>query len=104
MIETPSSLFELDEILEQSDFISIGTNDLSQFMLAADRNTLGLITGNSTLYPIFRYDPEETVRLARARRRAFPFLPRRAEAGGKDSPSTQVPSTRLVVGMVGIPR
>jgi len=51
MIETPSALFELDEILEQVNFISIGTNDLAQFMLAADRNTLDLISGNPTLYP-----------------------------------------------------
>jgi len=51
MIETPSALFELDEILEQVDFISIGTNDLAQFMLAADRNTLDLISGNPALYP-----------------------------------------------------
>jgi len=51
MIETPSALFELDEILEQVDFISIGTNDLAQFMLAADRNTLGLIADNPALYP-----------------------------------------------------
>jgi phosphoenolpyruvate-protein phosphotransferase len=51
MIETPSALFELNEILEQADFISIGTNDLAQFMLAADRNTLGLLDGNPVLYP-----------------------------------------------------
>jgi len=51
MIETPSCLFELDEILDQADFISIGTNDLSQFMLAADRNTVGLVSGNPAIYP-----------------------------------------------------
>jgi len=51
MIETPSALFELDEILEQADFISIGTNDLAQFMLAADRNTLGLVAANPAVYP-----------------------------------------------------
>ena len=37
MIETPAALFCLDEILELADFIAIGTNDLTQYLLAADR-------------------------------------------------------------------
>lgn len=37
MIETPAALFCLDEILELADFITIGTNDLTQYLLAADR-------------------------------------------------------------------
>ena len=38
MIETPASLYALDEILELADFVAIGTNDLTQYMLAADRD------------------------------------------------------------------
>jgi len=37
MVEVPSVVFELDEILKQADFISIGTNDLAQFVFASDR-------------------------------------------------------------------
>ncbi len=37
MVEVPSIIFELDEILKYADFISIGTNDLAQFMFACDR-------------------------------------------------------------------
>ncbi|WP_404401778.1 phosphoenolpyruvate--protein phosphotransferase [Pelagibacterium halotolerans] len=37
MIEVPSVLFELDELLPESDFVSIGSNDLIQFLTAADR-------------------------------------------------------------------
>ncbi|EKK01997.1 phosphoenolpyruvate-protein phosphotransferase [Rhodopirellula baltica SH28] len=37
MIETPAALFCLVEILELADFIAIGTNDLTQYLLAADR-------------------------------------------------------------------
>jgi phosphotransferase system enzyme I (PtsP) len=37
MVEVPSLLFELDEILERVDFLSVGSNDLVQFLFAADR-------------------------------------------------------------------
>lgn len=37
MIETPAALFALDEILDQADFIALGTNDLTQYLLATDR-------------------------------------------------------------------
>ena len=37
MIETPAALYALDEILELADFVEIGTNDLTQYMLAANR-------------------------------------------------------------------
>ena len=38
MIETPAALFALDEIMELADFVAIGTNDLTQYMLAVDRD------------------------------------------------------------------
>jgi phosphotransferase system enzyme I (PtsP) len=37
MVEVPSLLFELPEIAREADFLSIGTNDLMQFLFAADR-------------------------------------------------------------------
>jgi len=37
MIEVPSVLFQLDELLQKVDFISVGTNDLYQFVFACDR-------------------------------------------------------------------
>lgn len=37
MIEVPSILFQLDEILQEVDFVSVGTNDLYQFVYACDR-------------------------------------------------------------------
>ncbi len=51
MIETPASLFSLKEILQQVDFISIGTNDLTQFMLAADRDAADRFDDYSLLHP-----------------------------------------------------
>ena len=47
MIEVPSVVFQLREILKHCDFISVGTNDLYQFFFACDR-------GNSRLSG--RYD------------------------------------------------
>jgi phosphotransferase system enzyme I (PtsP) len=38
MIEAPSLLFQLDELLSRVDFISVGSNDLLQFLFAADRD------------------------------------------------------------------
>jgi phosphotransferase system enzyme I (PtsP) len=37
MLEVPSLLFELKQILGKADFLSIGSNDLLQFVFAADR-------------------------------------------------------------------
>jgi phosphotransferase system enzyme I (PtsP) len=38
MIEVPSIVFQLDDILPEIDFISVGTNDLYQFTFACDRS------------------------------------------------------------------
>lgn len=37
MIEVPSIIFQLDDVLQYADFISVGTNDLAQFIFACDR-------------------------------------------------------------------
>ncbi len=37
MVEVPSLLFEIAEIAQAADFLSIGSNDLMQFLFAADR-------------------------------------------------------------------
>ncbi len=48
MLEVPSLLFQLPALLREVDFLSIGSNDLAQFMFAADR-------GNQLTSD--RYDP-----------------------------------------------
>jgi len=51
MLEVPSLLFQLDELFERVDFLSVGSNDLMQFLYAADR-------GNS--HVASRFDPLST--------------------------------------------
>ena len=40
MVEVPSLLYQLDELLERVDFLSVGSNDLMQFLYAADRGNV----------------------------------------------------------------
>lgn len=37
MLEVPSLMWQLDELMAEADFVSVGSNDLFQFTLAADR-------------------------------------------------------------------
>ncbi|UXM95359.1 phosphoenolpyruvate--protein phosphotransferase [Bartonella sp. HY329] len=37
MVEVPGLLFQLDELMEVVDFVSVGSNDLFQFLMAVDR-------------------------------------------------------------------
>jgi phosphotransferase system, enzyme I, PtsP len=37
MVEVPALLYQLDELLAHADFLSVGSNDLVQFLYAADR-------------------------------------------------------------------
>jgi len=51
MIETPASAVLADQLIKEADFLSIGTNDLSQYVLAIDR-THGQLSGQlDALHP-----------------------------------------------------
>lgn len=51
MIEVPSVLFILDEVLAAVDFVSVGTNDLVQYLLAVDRDNPRVARFYEPLHP-----------------------------------------------------
>jgi phosphotransferase system enzyme I (PtsP) len=53
MLEVPSLLFDLERVFDQVDFVSIGTNDLMQFMFAVDRENARVATRFDPLHPSF---------------------------------------------------
>ena len=69
MVEVPSLLYQLDELLEHVDFLSVGSNDLVQFLYAVDRGNPRVST---------RFDPLSAPVL-----RALNDIAARARAHGK---------------------
>ena len=51
MIETPAAALQANLILTEVDFVSIGTNDLAQYVFAADRGSAALAALNDPWQP-----------------------------------------------------
>ncbi|GAB4361803.1 MAG: phosphoenolpyruvate--protein phosphotransferase [Gammaproteobacteria bacterium] len=51
MVEVPALLFDIDEIARQVDFLSVGTNDLTQYLMAVDRNNPRVADRYDSLHP-----------------------------------------------------
>jgi phosphotransferase system enzyme I (PtsP) len=51
MLEVPALMWELGELLRDADFVSVGTNDLLQFLFAADRSSPALAGRYDLLSP-----------------------------------------------------
>ncbi len=55
MVEVPALLYQLDELLKRVDFVSVGSNDLFQFLFAVDRGNAKVSERFDTLSaPILR--------------------------------------------------
>jgi phosphotransferase system enzyme I (PtsP) len=53
MLEVPSLLWQLEELAAVTDFISVGSNDLMQYLFAADRDNKRVADRFDTLSPAF---------------------------------------------------
>jgi phosphotransferase system enzyme I (PtsP) len=51
MLEVPALMWQLPELLREVDFVSVGTNDLHQFLFAADRGSPALAGRYDVLSP-----------------------------------------------------
>jgi phosphotransferase system enzyme I (PtsP) len=69
MIEVPSAVFTIEHLLTEADFVSVGTNDLVQYLLAVDRD-------NPRVAKL--YDPQDPSVFA-----ALQHVARAARAAGK---------------------
>ncbi|MFQ3205905.1 MAG: phosphotransferase system enzyme I (PtsP) [Glaciecola sp.] len=51
MLEVPAVIFQLEQIAKKVDFFSVGTNDLTQYLLAVDRNNSRVAQLYSSYHP-----------------------------------------------------
>jgi phosphoenolpyruvate-protein phosphotransferase len=64
MIEVPSTVLVADELARECDFLSLGTNDLAQYLLAADRDDPAMTGYYRILHPAVLRGIERVVRAA----------------------------------------
>ena len=66
MIELPSAALLVTRILREVDFVSLGTNDLTQYLLAADRSSPEMTTYYQSLHPAVLHAVKHVIDSARA--------------------------------------
>jgi multiphosphoryl transfer protein len=67
MIETPASAVAFDQMIEHLDFASIGTNDLTQYVLSAERGNPQLEEFADSLHPAVLHLCRDVIALANYR-------------------------------------
>lgn len=51
MLEVPSVIFQIEELAQRVDFFSVGSNDLTQYLLAVDRNNAQVASLHDAYHP-----------------------------------------------------
>lgn len=64
MIEVPSAVYQSRELARRSDFLSVGSNDLTQYLLAVDRNNARVAALYDYLHPAVLMALQEVVSAA----------------------------------------
>ncbi len=64
MVEIPSAVIVAEHLVQEVDFLSIGTNDLIQYTLAVDRNSEKVSKYFEPLHPAILYMLDKLVRVA----------------------------------------
>lgn len=66
MIETPAAALCAEDFVRAADFVSLGTNDLSQYTLLAGREESSIMTGDAEDHPAVQHLIAGVVRAARS--------------------------------------
>ncbi|HZJ91561.1 MAG TPA: phosphoenolpyruvate--protein phosphotransferase [Thiopseudomonas sp.] len=66
MIEVPSAVYQARELARMADFLSVGSNDLTQYLLAVDRNNARVAALYDYLHPAVLMALKDVVKAAHA--------------------------------------
>jgi len=66
MIEVPSAVWQIDPLIRMVDFASIGSNDLTQYLLAVDRNNDRVAKLYDPLHPVVLAATRHVIEQSRA--------------------------------------
>lgn len=66
MIETPAAVLLTEQLAKESDFLSVGTNDLVQYLLTTDRTSSKVAAYYEPLHPAVLHSLARVVKVAKA--------------------------------------
>lgn len=66
MLEVPAAIYQTHALAQRVDFLSVGSNDLTQYLLAVDRNNVRVATLYDALHPAVLHALLQAVKAAHA--------------------------------------